>query len=505
MASLLAALGLGTIGMVILWAGGLSDLSARDVAAIRFTILQAALSALVSCTLALPLARALARRRFVGRDLYLTLFGAPFILPVIVAVMGLLVIFGRAGVINAIADLAGAPNINIYGLGGVVLAHVFFNLPLVTRMILHGWLAIPAEQFRLAETLAFTNRDRFRLIEWPMLRQIVPGAIALVFLICTTSFAVALIVGGGPRATTVELAIYQAFRFEFDLGHAATLAVVQFGIGLAAALAAFWLRPRADVMNGLGRAHNVPAPHGVGLRVLDAAVILICGAFVAGPMVAIVLNGMAGLSDLTGSIWPAIGRSLGVAAFSMVLAISAALALSAAIHARPRLGVGVEAIIFMMLAVSPLVIGVGLFLLLFPFLDPVRIALPITGLINAAVALPFAVQVILPAYRETEAQFARLADHLALAGWARLRWVILPRLRRPLGFAAGLTAALSIGDLGVVALFADPAHPTLPLYTYQLMGAYRTDAAAGAALVLLALTLAVFWLFDRGGRTDAAT
>lgn len=82
----------------------------------------------------------------------------------------------------------------------------------------------------------------------------------------------------------------------------------------------------------------------------------------------------------------------------------------------------------------------------------------------------------------------------------RLRHAILPRLKRPLGFGAGLAAAFSMGDLGVIALFSAPGQGTLPLEMYRLMGSYRTDDAQGAALLLMALTLAVFWLFDRGGR-----
>ena len=95
------------------------------------------------------------------------------------------------------------------------------------------------------------------------------------------------------------------------------------------------------------------------------------------------------------------------------------------------------------------------------------------------------------------------AETLGLRGVDLLRIVILPRLRRPLGFAAGLTAALSIGDLGVIALFATDAQETLPLAMYRLMGAYRMEAAAGAALILLMLALAAFWVCDRGGRIDA--
>ena len=99
---------------------------------------------------------------------------------------------------------------------------------------------------------------------------------------------------------------------------------------------------------------------------------------------------------------------------------------------------------------------------------------------------------------------ARLAAQLNITGLQRWRIVFLPRLRGVLGFSAGLTAALSMGDLGVIALFADPTAPTLPLYLYQLMGSYQNNAAEGAALILLALSLTIFWLFDKGGRSRAA-
>ena len=87
-----------------------------------------------------------------------------------------------------------------------------------------------------------------------------------------------------------------------------------------------------------------------------------------------------------------------------------------------------------------------------------------------------------------------------MTGWAWLRWVVLPRIKPSLGFAAGLAAALSMGDLGVIALFADGQTATLPLAMYRLMGAYQMDAAAGAALLLVGLSLCLFWICDRGGR-----
>jgi len=133
------------------------------------------------------------------------------------------------------------------------------------------------------------------------------------------------------------------------------------------------------------------------------------------------------------------------------------------------------------------------------------VALPITALVNALMSLPFALRALVPAVALVDRQFGQLADSLSLTGWARMRHLYLPRLRGPVGFAGGLAAALSMGDLGVVALFADPDLATLPLQMYRLMSAYRMQDAAGAGLLLLILSLALFWLFDRGGRINADT
>jgi len=110
-------------------------LGPADWAAIRFTISQALVSASLSCVLAIPVARALARRQFWGRSVLVTLLGAPFLLPVIVAVIGLLAVFGRNGVLNTGLESVGLPQVSIYGFHGVVLAHVFFNLPLVVGRV----------------------------------------------------------------------------------------------------------------------------------------------------------------------------------------------------------------------------------------------------------------------------------------------------------------------------------------------------------------------------------
>ncbi|MBT3140061.1 thiamine/thiamine pyrophosphate ABC transporter permease ThiP [Ruegeria litorea] len=478
----------------VLWrGGGFGGLGPADWAALRFTLWQAALSALLSVVLAIPVARALARRAFPGRSALIALMGAPFILPVIVAILGLLSVFGGKGVINQLIVPLGLTRLDIYGYHGVILAHVFFNLPLAVRLLLQGWLSIPAERFRLAATL---NAPVWQVLEGPMLRRLCPGAFVVIFVICLGSFAVALTLGGGPRATTVELAIYQAFRFDFDLGKAATLAMMQLLLGLAAGLVALRLAPRDGFGAGLDR--QVARCDGISrpAKVADTVWITLAAGFLLLPLASVAWAGVPGLFTLPPEVWLAAGRSVLLALGATALTLTLAL---------PLLSRAGEAAALLGVSVSGLVLGTGFFLLLQPFVRPASVALLVTMLVNALMALPFVLRILRPGLDGAKADFARLSASLGLSGWALWRIVYLPRLRRPLGFAAGLTAALSMGDLGVITLFADGDTATLPLQIYRLMGSYQMESARGAALLLLALSLGAFWLFDKGGRVNADT
>ena len=500
-AALVAGLVVLCLLAVLLRAEGGRGFAASDWAAIRFTLVQAGLSALVSVALAMPLARALARRRFFGRNLVVTLLGAPFILPVIVAVLGLLQVFGRNGWLSAVLGWFGLEPVAIYGLHGVVLAHVFFNLPLATRLILQGWQEIPGEQFRLAAQLRAGPRAMWHLLERPMLARVVPGALAVVFAICLTSFAVAITLGGGPRATTIELAIFQAFRFDFDLARAAMLSMVQIALTGTAAFVALRLTLGDGVGAGLDRVVRRWDGTGRGTKALDGAVIAVALAFLMVPLAAVILRGATGLAVLPEPVFRAALMSVLVATGST--AILLALAVPMAIAVALGRGAMVEIVGVLGLAASPLVIGTGAFILINPWADPAGLALGLTALVNAVMALPFALRILVPRARDVLAGYGRLGLSLNMGGRAFMWRVMMPRLRAQIGFAAGLGAALSMGDLGVVMLFADPGRATLPLQIYRLMGAYRMDQAAGAALLLLLLSMAAFWALDRGGRWHA--
>lgn len=466
---------------------------------LRFTLWQAALSTGLSILLGLPVALALARQRhFPGRLWIIRLMAVPMGLPVIVGALGLIAIWGRQGLLNSLLLSSGADEpFSIYGLSGILVAHVFFNLPLATRFFLAGLEMVPGEYWRMGAALGFGPFATFRFIEWPAVARLLPGVAGLIFMLCATSFTLVLLLGGGPSATTIEVAIYQALRFDFDPPRAIALSLMQI-IVTGALLALLSMLPTADA-DGHGHVRQLLRMDGrrPGSRLWDGTIIVAALLFVAAPLCAVASSGLsANLWQLLSA--PAFRRaapmSLQIALTSASLAIMVSFALVRARHAiasRRHAGFTLRAFSSVMgsgsslvLLVPPVVLGSGWFLLLRPVGDVSIFAPAIVAIINMLMALPFVMRVIEPAYVTHEARNGRLSAALGLGGFSRFRFVDWPVLWRPAATAFSFAMALSLGDLGAVALFGSESFVTLPWLVYSNMGSYRTQDAAGYALIL---------------------
>ncbi|WP_432345894.1 thiamine/thiamine pyrophosphate ABC transporter permease [Shinella yambaruensis] len=462
----------------------------------RFTLLQATLSTLLSVLLAIPVARALARQRdFPGRVWIIRLSVVPLGLPALVAALGVIEIWGRQGVVNDLLGLAGLQSpFSVYGLAGILIAHVFFNLPLAARFLLAALDRIPAEYWLTSANLGMGGGAVFRLIEWPVIRRVLPGIAGLVFMLCATSFTIVLTLGGGPAATTIEVAIYQALRFDFDPERAVLLAFLQ--ILVTASL--LWLislfgRPPEEGMTA-GRA--IRRFDGRGRRLPDGLVILLFTLFTAAPLAATLVSGLS--ADLVRlALDPLLHRALLTSLAISFASACLSLAIALPIVLVPRLaetgeagiatrlmGRALPAVGSLILLVPPVVVATGWFLVLRTFGETGRFAPAVVTVLNALMALPFVVRVLEPAYRTHLARTARLALSLGVTGLHRLRWIDLPALKKPLLTAFAFAMALSLGDLGAVAIFGAEGFVTLPWLLFSRMASYRTADAAGIALLL---------------------
>lgn len=476
--------------------------------ALRFTLLQAGLSTLLSILFAIPVAMALARRRrFPGRQWLVRLMAVPMGLPVLIGALGLIGIWGRTGLINDVSRMLGLTEpFSIYGLGGILLAHVFFNMPLAARLLLAGLDRIPGEYWLMAAELGMKPPAVFRFIEWPTMRRLLPGAAGLVFMLCATSFTLVLVLGGGPSATTIEVAIYQALRFDFDPGRAITLAFLQILV-TAMILGAMALFPAsAHSGSGSGRPGKRFDGDGWGTRLSDGCILVVATVFLCLPLLSIVVSGLGadfGRLLRETSVQRAAVTSLLVSASAGALSVLLGVLLIRAMNALedrrmslPARGFStlLSAVSSLVLLVPTVVLATGWFMILRSSGHVSGYAPAIVVGINTLMALPFVMRVLRPAFAQHIVTTARLSSSLGIRGFARWRLIDLPVLWRSLAMALSFAMALSLGDLGAVALFGSENLMTLPWLIYSRMGSYRTADADGLALLLglicLVLTIA---------------
>ncbi len=498
---------------LVLAGGGAARLSDLAEPYLWRTVQGAAAQALLSTALSLALGTALAlallrRPRFPGRGLLMALIAAASVTPTIVIVFGVIAVWGASGFIAALLRPLGLDPPAIFGLHGILLAHVAMNAPLVARVMLQAFAHQPPELARLAEALRFTPWQSFRHLDGPVIRREWPGLAAFVFLMCFTSFAVVLTLGGGPRNATLEVAIYQALRLDVDFARAAALALLQMGLCLGLVLASGLLGARLpDGAGQIAPRRRSDAAHR-GVTILDAAVLALAGTLVAPPIVSVIAGAGALPMLMSAEMGRAVLNSLLIAGLAALVAVALALLLAglAASTRRGRIDDrrqrAVDGLALVVLGLPPFALVTGLFALS-RFVGPLQgaglgtVGLALVPVVNALMALPFVYRLLAPPLAESARRHGRLCESLGLTGPNRLRLVAWPALRRPLVAALALAAALSLGDFGVVALFGGGDLVTLPFLLAERMGGYRQAEAAGIALLLAALSVALALVADR--------
>lgn len=467
---------------------------------IRFSILQAVLSTLLSVGLAIPVARALHRQQFTGKPLILMMCGLSLVLPVIVAILGIVSVHGNKGWISQLLDLANIEANYLYGLTGILIAHVFFNLPLASRIFLLALNTIPSSSWRLASHLGMNSRQIFRFLEWPLLKTQLPQLAGLIFLLCFTSFAIVLVFGGGLKYSTIEVAIYQSIRFDFDIPRAVLLSFVQ--ITICAAVFFMLIRHSSEFSMQNLSVLAVIRDDGRNLKnkIIDVFVLLVFLLWIILPIIAIASGA------LNISAWSVVNSKGFAQALKGSLLVSVTSAAAASIlvttlcyfyksmDQKKSAASLLDLLVQLILIFPPFVLATGLFIILkgnMRFTGPL-----IVVIINILAILPFMMRILLPAVLFTR-RYDPLSRSLGIFNLNRFFHIDWPVIKKSLALAVGVGLALSIGDFSVIALFGSQDFQTLPLYLYRLMGAYRIEQAGIIAVIICILSLLAFYLSQR--------
>jgi thiamine transport system permease protein len=489
----------------------------RYLETIWFTIWQAALSTLLTVALALPGTYVFARYEFPGKSLLQALTTVPFVLPTIVVSLAFTALLGPHGALNvALMRLLGLeqPPLDLqHTLTIILLAHVFYNYTLVLRIVGTYWANLDPQVEEAARMLGASRWRAFREVTLPLLIPAIGAAALLVFIFDFTSFGVILVLGG-PRFATLEVAIYRQTIHYLNLPLAAALSVLQilFTFGLMAAYTHLQARTSLPVeLRSRAAAQRRPQHWREWLIVggnVGLMLILLVTPLAALVERSLTLTGRPALTyyrqlfqNPRGSFFyvppiaaarNSLGFALATTVLSVVLGLMAASALDNRSDARALRRL-LDPILMLPLGTSAVTLGLGYIVALDEPPLNLRTSPLLVILAHTLVALPFVVRSVLPALRSIRPQLREAAAMMGASPWRVWREVDLPIVARAVLVGAVFAFTISMGEFGATSLIARPERPTMPVAIYRFLGrpgmVNYGQALAMSTLLMLVCTL----------------
>jgi thiamine transport system permease protein len=523
---------LGTPGAVVEW---LRAPTAPSFGLVGFTAYQAGLSTFASVLLGMPGAYLLSRYEFRGRATLRSLTILPFVLPSIMVAVGFIAMFGRTGVLNDVLAVVGlGPVEALFTLELVILAHAFYNAPLVVRLVTAAWEDVDARRVETARAMGASPTRAVRDVVLPQVRPALLTAALLTFVFTFMSFPIVLALGGLQLAT-VEVWLYSRVQ-NLALTEAAALGAIE--TALALTLTYLYLRyearqsatrtdgPTLDRRPLLAGRTTLRDPRRLALLGYGVvALVVFAGPLaslliesVTGPNGALtlayyefLLNRQASTAAETTRPLPAIRNSLVFAAGTLLVAVPMGVVVSLVATRGGRGSRLAEAGLTAPLAVSGIVVGLGLLQTLvfgtvlfgrrYTVTGPVAIVLA-----HAVAAYPFVSRNVTPALGRVDDDVVSAARSLGATRVQALVGVELPLVAPAVVAGAAFTVAISVGEFDSTVLLAEGVDSnTMPVALERYIGTRSLGPSLGPATamgsVLLLVTAASFVVIDRvGGR-----
>ncbi len=436
-----------------------------------FTLWQAVVSTVLTMAIGFVPVYVLARYRFVGRRALLAIVTVPFMLPTVVVGAAFLALLpdGWHGTARA-----------------VVIAHVFFNIAVVVRLVGAMWAVLPTDLTAAARTLGASPAQVLRHVVLPLLRPSLWAAATVVFLFTFTSFGAVRLLGGSAHPT-LEVEIVRRATQLGDVDGAAVLSILQL---LALAAVVWWSarsqRRRAHALSGASHSRAARSRRERVGVLTTAAVIAIVMSL---PLLVMISRSFRLGNQWTLTAWRTLGDtevrpgvSLGVdpiaslltslhfaavaAIVSMVVGGLAALAIATARRHGALLDIG----LMLPLGTSAVTVGLGLLITFDTAPFDWRARWWLVPLGHALVAIPFVVRALLPVLRAIPSDQRAAAATLGASPTRAWMAIDVRRVLRPLVAASGLAAAISLGEFGATTLLSRAGNETMPIAIARLLG-----------------------------------
>ena len=487
---------------------------------IWFTTWQALLSTVLTLIAGLPAAYLFARYTFPGRSLLKAITTIPFVMPTVVVAAAYRALFGVSGPINQMLmnlfDLQKAPIVIEQSLTMILLAHVFYNIAVVVRLVGGFWANLNPRMVEAARVLGASRGRAFREVTLPLLKPSLISASLLIFLFTFTSFGVILILGG-PQFSTIETEIYRQYVTFLRADIAAVLSLLQiFFTFVLMSVYARWQQQSAVSLDFRPQQDNLKKPESWQEKTAVSILAISLSIFILAPLLALVwrslvdregqltLNYYRALTELRrGSVvyvppLTAVRNSVGYAFLTVGLACFLGV-LTTTLLVRPgRLRAWLDPVFMLPLGVSAVTLGFGYVVTY----DQLRTSALLVLIAHTLVAFPFVVRSLMPVLHGIRPNLREAASVMGASPTRVWREVDLPIMGRALLVAAVFAFTVSMGEFGATSFIVRPnsGFLTLPIAIQRYLGqpgALNFGQAMAMSTILMVVCAVGFIAIER--------
>ncbi|MDA3939224.1 MAG: ABC transporter permease subunit, partial [Spirochaetia bacterium] len=346
---------------------------------------------------------------------------------------------------------------------------------------------------------------------------------ALVFVFCFTSFAVILVLGGGPAYTTIEVEIYRQARISLNMDAAAALSVV----GILITLVFVYLNVHfQSSMNYHEHIRTNKDYHqsklkikkstGAGITIYIIIIILL----VAAPVISVIiksflktnpgnitifsasaykniLNPSPGNYGIT--LIQAITNSISYASYTVILSILIGTLISFVLRGKKKSIKILDTLFMLPISVSSVILGLGYLKMMHYLEAPLKHSSVLIILAHTVIAYPFVTRAVKPVLDKIKPEIIHAGLSLGETPLRVFLTIELPLIKSAV-FAGGAFAfAISIGEMNATMLLSSENTLTIPIMMFRLIGSYNFIAACALGTVLIIFTSFSFILMDYFG------
>jgi putative spermidine/putrescine transport system permease protein len=473
-----------------------------------------------------PLALWLVRLPLRWRPLAFAVILIPLLTNVVVRSLGIVLLLAPDGLINQALGLLGIPPFRhmLYTHGAVALALAQVFMPFMVLALYDVLQGTSPRVHEAAESLGASRIVRVFLVDVPLSLPGLRAGIIIVFLMASTAYVSATLLGG-KKVWTTGMLVWQEALQNLNAPMAAALSLVMTLASTLFALSMIWITRRLTPWRSAAPSGFRRLPGWI-IRMLDlfgpaiGKVLLLCSLLLLLlPLVLVVIQSfndvpqatVAGFRAFTlkwyervlfggayaASFWISVQLAAATAIVAISLALPAAFALAR--HRFPGL-TGLSAFWTLPLSLPHVAIGVGMLKLLQVFT-----AIPsFLGMlaVHVVLVLPFSITLLQASVEQLDkAQEDAAASLGASAPW-RFFLIVMPGLAPGLLAASIMSFLISFGEVTVTSFLTTARMTTLPVRIYAEASFSLEPTVHAVSAILIVGTVLLLMILNRLVRLD---